>query len=558
MVMASLSEIVSVGAVLPFLGVLTAPEQVYEHVLIQPLIYFFELTEPNQLILPLTVLFIVAALFAGGVRLVLLYVMTRLSYATGADISIEIYRRTLYQNYSVHVKRNSSEVINGVISKTNIVIGGVLNPILMLISSIILLIGIVGVLFIINIQVALTIFVGFGLLYMLVIRYTRMQLKENGQIIASHSTQMIKSIQEGLGGIRDVLIDGSQEFYCNLYKNADLPFRRASGNNLFISSSPRYVMEAIGMVLIAVIAYFMVGQEKAMITVIPVLGALALGAQRLLPVLQQAYSAYSVIKGAKSSFDDVMGLLDQPLPAYIDNGQIDVLPFKKYIMIKGVSFRYADDSPWVLENINLKFFKGERVGFIGATGSGKSTLLDVVMGLLDPSEGGLKVDGQIITSENKRSWQAHIAHVPQSIYLSDGSIEENIAFGVPADEINQERVEEAAKQAQIAELIKDWKGGYRTFIGEHGVRLSGGQRQRIGIARALYRQADVLIFDEATSALDKETEEAVMKSIECLGKDLTILIIAHRLSTLKGCDRIVRVCKNGNTQSVEYEDIINE
>ena len=288
------------------------------------------------------------------------------------------------------------------------------------------------------------------------------------------------------------------------------------------------------------------------------LGALALGAQRLLPVLQQAYSAYSVIKGAKSSFDDVMGLLDQPLPAYIDNGQIDVLPFKKYIMIKGVSFRYADDSPWVLENINLKFFKGERVGFIGATGSGKSTLLDVVMGLLDPSEGGLKVDGQIITSENKRSWQAHIAHVPQSIYLSDGSIEENIAFGVPADEINQERVEEAAKQAQIAELIKDWKGGYRTFIGEHGVRLSGGQRQRIGIARALYRQADVLIFDEATSALDKETEEAVMKSIECLGKDLTILIIAHRLSTLKGCDRIVRVCKNGNTQSVEYEDIINE
>ena len=235
MIIASLSEIISVGAVLPFLGILTAPEQVYRHPFMQPIIQILELTEPSQLILPLTIFFIVAALLAGAIRLTLLYVMTRLSFATGADLSINIYRRTLYQEYAVHVSRNSSEVINGIITKTSTVINGILTPVLMFISSIILLIGIMGALFAINIGVALSAFIGFGLLYWLVVRYTKNQLKDNSKIIADQSTQMIKSLQEGLGGIRDVLIDGTQQFYCQLYRNADLPLRRASRDNQFIS-----------------------------------------------------------------------------------------------------------------------------------------------------------------------------------------------------------------------------------------------------------------------------------------------------------------------------------
>ena len=308
MVVASISEVISVGAVLPFLGILTAPEQVYQHALMQPLIQYLEISEPNQLILPLTIVFIIAALFAGIIRLTLLYVTTRLSYATGADISINIYRRTLYQEYAVHVARNSSEVINGIINKTNTVISSILTPILMLMSSIILLIGIIGALFFIDISIALTALLGFGFLYWMVIYYTRKQLKENSQCIANQSTMMIKSLQEGMGGIRDVLIDGTQQFYCQLYRNADLPLRRASGDNQFISGSPRYAMEAIGMVLIAILAYFMTQQQNGIAAAIPVLGALALGAQRLLPVLQQAYSSYSLIKGSKSSFEDVLNL----------------------------------------------------------------------------------------------------------------------------------------------------------------------------------------------------------------------------------------------------------
>ena len=197
------------------------------------------------------------------------------------------------------------------------------------------------------------------------------------------------------------------------------------------------------------------------------------------------------------------------------------------------------------------------MGFIGITGSGKSTLLDIIMGLLPVTGGEFTVDNQPITAENKRAWQAHIAHVPQNIYLSDSTIEENIAFGIPQAKIDHQRVEEVVKQAQIAELIEGWGDGYQTFVGERGIRLSGGQRQRIGIARALYKQADVLIFDEATSALDHETEQSVMQAIESLNKDLTILIIAHRLTTLKGCDTIVKLDSNHTIHTGTYQEIID-
>ena len=558
MIIASLSEIISIGAVLPFLGALTAPEQVYQHPLMQSIIQILGLTEPSQLILPLTIFFIIAVLLAGSIRLTLLYVMTRLSFATGADLSISIYRRTLYQEYTVHVSRNSSEVINSIITKTNIVINGVLTQVLTFISSTTLLIGIMGALFAINISVALSASIGFGLLYWLVIRYTKNQLKDNSQIIADQSTQMIKSLQEGLGGIRDLLIDGTQQFYCQLYRSADLPLRRASGNNLFISGSPRYVMEAIGMALIAGLAYVMTQQEDGMVTAIPVLGALALGAQRLLPALQQAYGAYSTIKGSNSSLKDVLDLLGQPLPVYADQPLPKPIPFERELKLTELNFRYTEDSPWVLKNINLSLKKGARIGFIGVTGSGKSTLIDIIMGLLPPTNGKLMIDQQPINSQNCRAWQAHIAHVPQNIYLSDSTIEENIAFGIAKEEIDHQRVKKAAQQAQIAELIEEWKEGYQTFVGERGVRLSGGQRQRIGIARALYKKANVLIFDEATSALDNETEWEVMKAIEEIGEEITVLIIAHRLTTLKGCDKIVKLGKKYTVHVGNYQEMINE
>ncbi len=544
MIFASLAEMVSIGAVLPFIAVLTSPDQVYEHELMATFIQLFNLTSPSQLVLPLTVVFIVAVVVAAIIQLSLLYFMNRLSFATGADLSVDVYRRTLYQGYAIQVRRNSSEIINSIITKTRVVTGGVIRPVLLLISSSLILIGVITVLFAINPLIALISSIVFGSLYFIVIRYTRQKVKKNSKTVAEQSTNMVKFLQEGLGGIRDVLIDGSQEFYCKLYRGADTPLRKASSNNAFIKGSPKFIMEALGMVLIALLAYIMIRQEGGDVnTALPTLAALALGAQRLLPSLQQLYGAYTSLKASKSSFEDVLKLLDQPLPSYAGQPDPEPMLFESNIHLQNFSFRYSKNTPWVFKGINLKLSKGSRIGFKGVTGSGKSTLIDIVMGLFEPTNGSISVDGRLVNSKNIRSWQMNIAHVPQSIYLSDSTIEENIAFGVPKDQIDHSLVKKSAKQAQISELIKSWTKGYKTYVGERGILLSGGQRQRIGIARALYKCADILILDEATSALDNKTEEAVMKGIESLGDDITILIIAHRLTTLDLCDKIVDLSK---------------
>jgi len=556
-VIGSLFEMASLGAVIPFLSVLAEPDPVYQYEYLQPLIRFFEISEASQLALPITIIFIALILLSAVVRLVLLYSMIRLSFSTGADLSIKIYRHTLYQDYSIHVARNSSEVINGIITKTTTVTKGVISPMLNLISTSGTIIGIIGVLLFVNTYVTLTAFIGFGGLYLIVMYFTRSLLKDNSQLIAEKSDLMIKSLQEGLEGIREVLINNNQKFYTKLYQNSDLQMRLASRKNDFIVSSPRFGMEAIGVALIALFAYLATLNFGGITQFLPLLGAFVLGAQRLLPAIQKAYASYSRIIGSKYSLQDVISLLEQPLPDHSNLLPESPNPFSRSIQLKNLCFRYSEDSPWVLKNINLEIKKGSVIGIVGATGCGKSTLLDVIMGLLSPTSGELMVDNQLIDSKNKRAWQAHISNVPQHIYLSDGTIEENIAFGIPSEQIDHQRVKKAAQKAQIAELLESWENGYQTLVGERGMKLSGGQRQRIAVARAFYKRTDVLILDEATSALDDETELAVMDAIESFHKDITVIIIAHRLTTLKSCDRIVKFEKNYATQILSYEELIS-
>jgi ATP-binding cassette, subfamily B, bacterial PglK len=540
MFFASIAEMVSIGAVLPFVAVLTSPDQVYDHELMGAFVQFFNITSPSQLVLPLTIVFILAVVFAALIRLFLLYFVNRLSFATGADLSVDIYRRTLYQKYSIQVSRNSSEIINSIITKTRVVTGGVITPVLSIMTSCLLLIGIIIALITINALITSIAAAIFASLYFLIIRYTRQRIKQNSKTIAKESTNMVKFLQEGLGGIRDILLDGTQDFYARLYRSADLPLRKASREINFVQGSPKFIMEALGMVLIAFLAYIMINQAgSSQNTVLPTLAALALGAQRTLPSLQQFYAAYTKLKGSKSSFEDVLKLLDQPLPIYAGQKNPEPMIFKSEINLKDLSFRYSDTTPWVLKGINLKLKKGSRIGFKGSTGIGKSTLLDLVMGLFEANSGSIFVDGEMINKNNIRAWQMNIAHVPQSVYLSDSSIAENIAFGIPKEEIDHNLLKKSAEQAQISELIESWPKRYKTYVGERGIRLSGGQRQRIGIARALYKRSKILILDEATSALDSETEEAVMNGIRTLDKDITILIIAHRLTTLELCDKVI-------------------
>ena len=554
MIIASFAEVVSIGAVIPFLTAMTSPNTVYESYYAKPFLDYFELTDSSQLLLVFTVIFSIAALLSGGMRLLLLWYQTRLSHAVGADIGISIYRRTLFQPYILHVSRNSSEVIAGITGKANVVVDTTLIPLFTICSAFLILISILSALIIIDPLITIYSFFGFGLLYFLVILVTKSGLSRDSQRISVERNFVMKSLQEGLGGIRDVLINGTQSIYVNLYKKAELPLRRALANINIVSMSPRYAIESLGMILIAILAYTFANRSEGIESAIPVLGAFALGAQRLLPVLQQAYASWSLIRGSQASLKDAIDLLDQPLPEHATNTDIIPIKFDNNILLNDLSFGYESDN-LIIKGLNLKISKGSRIGIVGSTGSGKSTLLDILMGLLLPSAGEFCIDGIKIDKLNAMSWQSRIAHVPQAIFLSDSSISENIAFGIPKEEIDTKKIKLCAKMAQLSETIESWDMKYDTVVGERGVRISGGQRQRIAIARALYKNADVMVFDEATSALDNDTERAVMDSIESLNPNITIIIVAHRTSTLQNCNEIIELKDGKIRKKGTYEDI---
>lgn len=553
-VLASFAEVVSIGAVLPFLGVLMSPVDVFVHPLTMPVVQFFEIREARELLFPLTAIFVLAALISGAMRLILLWMQTRLGFAIGADFSVQIYRRTLYQPYFVQVQRNSSELIAAITTKTNSVIFGTLLPLFFIVSSALILTSILITLFIVNPIVALAASSGFATMYGVIIILTRKRLSFDSWRVSRESGRVIKALQEGLGGIRDVLIDGTQETYCKVYRDADLSLRKSQANIQIFSGAPRYLMESLGMVLIAVLAFWLARNDDGLVSAIPVLGVLAVGAQRLLPVLQQLYSNWTQVRGGQASLGDVLDLLGQPLMPLPKD--ISLITFMRSIRLKGVGFGYAEGGIKVLQGVNLLISKGSRVGIIGKTGSGKSTLVDIVMSLLEPTEGTVEIDGVVLNEQNYRSWQAHLAHVPQNIFLADSSIAENIAFGIPPDEIDFERVRKAAIKAQIAATIESWNDKYDTHVGERGVRLSGGQRQRIGIARAFYKMSDVIILDEATSALDNDTERVIMDAIDHIDEEITILVVAHRLTTLKNCDCIFELEDGRIKRCGTYSEII--
>ena len=557
MLLASIAEVISIGAVIPFLGIMTAPETVINLPYLQPILLYLEISSQSELLILFTLIFIVAAIFSGAMRLTLLWFQTRLSHSVGASIGIEIYRRTLFQPYSLHISRNSSEIITGITQKTNVVVDLVLIPIFTIFSSLLILSSILIALISIDPLIAIFSFLGFGFIYLSVILITQRGLSRDGKRISIERNKIMKSLQEGLGGIRDVLLSGSQKIYVNIFKKSEIPFRRATARITIVSMSPRYAIESLGMILIAIMAYTLADRAEGISSAIPILGAFALGAQRLLPVLQQAYGGWQTIRGGQAQFKDAIELLEQPLPSYLLDEDIKSVDFEHHIKLKNIKFKYLNNNKYVIDDISLTIDKGSRVGFIGSTGCGKSTLLDIIMGLIEPTEGKFLIDNNEVDFQNNRGWQKHIAHVPQAIFLSDSSIAENIAFGIPKNEIDYHRLELSAKQAQLTDLIESWEDKYDSYVGERGVRISGGQRQRIGIARALYQNADVIIFDEATSALDNETEKAIIESITELSKNLTIIMVAHRLTTLEGCSTIYQL-KDGKIQrSGSFDEIVS-
>jgi ATP-binding cassette subfamily B protein len=555
MVVSSFVEAVSIGSILPFLAALTDPERVNQMASKLPLISRFALDGTFDLRLVFTLIFVGLIALSGVFRVLYFWVQTRLSMAISIDFSVQVYEKTLYQPYDEIVCRNSSEILAGA-QKAKDLVGYIIQPALTFVSSMFLLGAVLITLFVIEPTVAISgIAAGFGGLYFFATTISKRLLQANSRTYATELIRVNKAIQEGLGGIRDVIIDGTQPTFSTLYRAALSKMQHAAAGNVILAQMPRYIIEMIGMMLLAGIAYLMMSRNGNFVSAIPALGVLALCAQRLLPVLQQAYAAYVTIRGGFDSTTDALNLLDQPSPAPLPEKQQHRLRFDRGLKVEKVHFGYKPGAQIVLRDIDLEIRRGERVGFIGTTGSGKSTLIDLLMGLLTPTAGAIYVDDVKLGPENIRDWHACISHVPQSIFLADSSIAENIAFGIEGRDIDMERVREAAVVAQISKDIESLPEGYQTRVGERGIRLSGGQRQRIGIARAVYKRSRVLVFDEATSALDSETEANVMSAIDQLDGEVTILFIAHRISTLKNCDSVVELSNGAIAWRGTYREL---
>lgn len=552
MLFGSVAEMASLGMIVPFLGAVMGADGVFCGDGAGRVFCDMSFTT-------LSLMFVGIAVVSTVIRTLLAWVNYKFSYALGADIGAEIYRRILHQPYAYHVSLNTSEVIASM-NKANTVVSGVIAPLVLGVTSLAVVVAIIAVLMRIDATAAIVAMVFFGGLYLVTTYLVRRRLRENGKLISRSEGLRVRSVQEGLGGIRDVLLDSSQSLFISRFVSVNTTQRLALASNAFLGVVPRYVIESVGIALLVGMAWWGTRNGAGLASQVPVLGALAFGAQKLLPRMQQLYTSWAQVSGNRAVLIDVIALLKLPMPTKPDglggNGPQVIQNDGSGVVLRNVSFRYRPDSPEVLGGIDLHIPKGSRVGIIGKTGSGKSTLMDLIMGLLEPSSGVIAVDGRPLDSASRRAWQARLAHVPQAIYLADASIAENIAFGAPVEQVDRGRVEHAAMRAQLDQYVSTLPDGYDTVVGERGVRLSGGQRQRIGIARALYKQADIIVFDEATSALDTGTESMVMESIEALGRDVTILMIAHRLTTLRACDRVVELADGKVRRVGSYAEIV--
>ena len=539
MILVSVTEIVSIGAVLPFLAVLTTPNKLNNDVELVAILYNIGIVNEKNIILTITIIFISTVIISGVLKFLLLWMSTKFSHMTGADLSNEIYKKTLYQDYTFHLSRNSSEIIAAISNKVNIVINNLLHA-LNLISSTVMMMSILLIMIYIEPKGTLIAISTISIVYMLMLKITRKKAYYNSLEISKNNSKIIKIIQESLFGIREIIINGNQEKYRKIYETINIKLRKAQNSNSIISSSPRNIVETISIVIICIIAYKL-NTSNQNDSIIPILGSLALGAQRLLPAVQQIYSSISSIRGDQESVNDAIKLLKQKQIIGNENNALNV-NFESQIELIGIEYSYNDNNK-IINNFNLEIKKGEKIGIVGVTGSGKSTLIDIIMKLLVPTNGKIFVDGVEINENNKKSWQKKIAHVAQKIFLLDDTISVNIAFSESKENIDYERVKKVATIAQISTEIEKMEFGYETIIGENGIRLSGGQQQRIGIARALYKNSELLIFDEATSALDSNTELKVMEAINKLNENITIILIAHRLSTLEKCNKIIEINK---------------
>ncbi|WP_413404234.1 ABC transporter ATP-binding protein [Synechococcus sp. MIT S9510] len=559
---AAAGEVANLGALLPFLRLLANPKEGL--LAIGPWAEPLRALPDEYLLVTLGLSFLIVVVLTTSLRLLTIRCSFQLTALIAIDLSEKVFSAVLYRPFPWHIENNSSKVLGNItkdVDRVTRIIKCFLDIIVNL--SVVILLGASLIALAPGVMVVVaSILASF---YLIIFRITKKDLRSDGLKLTNNYQKSVQMAQEGLGGIRDVLLDRSQLFFTNNYLLAARRYRLSQASAGFKIEAPRYIIEGFVIVLIIGLSLTLALGGRSIEQLLPLLGTLVLGAYRLLQPLQRCFSSLGVIQSNQPSLQSLRPYLQQIINTDVPLGFSREKPFDSVdsksplIELKQLSFRYNLQSPYVLKDLNFSIHPGERIAFVGSTGSGKSTTSDLILGLLTPSEGRLLVHGKDLHSNSHlvSCWQQCLAHVPQNIYLTDTSFASNIAFGIPLDRIDFERVRLSAEKARIAEVIESSPDGYSTIVGEHGVKLSGGQRQRIGLARALYKKAELLVLDEATSALDNRTEAEVMSAIDGLDRKVTVILIAHRLTTIQRCDRILHLEQGQIAGFGAYEELLS-
>jgi len=549
-IVVSAFEMLSIASVVPFIKVATDVNFLEEKYLI---LKFVTIRNKEEAIIITGLIFASFFFINSLLRCTLIYITVKLANIVTAELSIKIYTASLAESYFEHISKQTSNIISAVTQKvyqTYFTISGIIN----LISSIFILVGLISILIWINPRVVLFSFIFLTFLYLIIVLLGKKILKKNSQIINYEQNRIIFNLQNGLGAFRDIILDKNHKYFIDIFAKANLNKAKSQAVNEIIQQSPRHILEAMGIVLVVVLIIFWnfflgnsntISNSNTIIEVFPTLAALTLGAQKILPLINILYQNFSIFKGNIYQVNEVLHTLTkyeekQKSKRLVIEQKIE---FNNLISFTNVNFSYKDSKKNILEDINFEIKKGSKVGIIGKSGEGKSTLLDLLMGLLEPKSGAIYIDGIKLTSTTISSWQSIISHVPQKLFLSNASFLENIAFGKLTKDIDFQKVETVSKKAQLHDFINNLSEGYYEQVGERGIKLSGGQIQRVGLARSLYKNSEIIIFDEATNSLDIETERLIMRELYNLDKNLTLIIVAHRLDTLSHCDLIFEIKK---------------
>mgnify|MGYP000100082353 FL=1 len=560
-ILMAFAEIIGVVSIVPFMALVGDMSQLQQNTIIAQVYQSSGITSELQFVFFLGLSVLVLLLISSIISILTVWKMSMFANKIGVEIADRLYTHYLKQDWLFHASGSSSQLTKKIAIETARVTGGVLVPLMQMNAKIILALLMSLSIFIFDPKVAIIGLFTFTVSYFFLFKVIRIRLQNNGTAISDTNEERFRLMNEGFGGIKDVILLGRDNDFINRFNETGTTLAYSHGANAAYTNTPRYFIELIAFgSMISLILYLMVSYEGDLGTILPILSVYALVAIKLLPAFQQIYSSIATMNGNFAAFDSIEADLDNSLKAKsaITNKEEGYIHLKEQITLENITFAYPNKEELALNQLNMTIPVNSLIGIVGPSGAGKSTIIDILLSLIDPQQGELKVDNNVINKKNRRSWQNTIGFVAQSIFLSENTIAENVAFGIPKDQINLEQVRHALKLAHLTEMLESLKDDIHTQVGERGVQLSGGQRQRIGIARALYHKAEVLVFDEATSSLDGITEKMIMEAIYEFSGQKTIILIAHRLKTVEKCDKIFFIDKGQVIDQGTYQELIKK